>query len=224
MSVAVVKDEGVTAVAAATDSKSLFPPLCQILKTLCCSGAEVLMERDVTAALGTMQIMVGLFNIGLGPGRPYMRPDSLTFMGASYWLGGVFSVAGVVSILAGRSPSLYLVGFAVLVNVVGSLSAVVAVVQSSLALAAAPAAGMCDGHAAGLRNDNCIYVAHYVQRLLTALDVTLIVLAVLHLCVSISFAALGIKAVVNRKGGEVVKDDEDQHLLMKEGLLTNPAA
>lgn len=33
--------------------------------------------------------MVGLFNIGLGPGRPYMQPDSLTFTGAAYWLGGV---------------------------------------------------------------------------------------------------------------------------------------
>nr|XP_040020338.1 uncharacterized protein LOC120810120 [Gasterosteus aculeatus aculeatus] len=201
----------------------MLPPLCRILKTLCCSGSTGLMERDVTAALGTMQVMVGLFNIGLGPGRPYMQPDSLTFTGAAYWLGGVFSVAGIMSILAGRFPSLYLVGFAVLVNIVGSISAVVGIVQSSVDLAAAPAAGMCDGYTAELHNDNCIYVAQYFQRLLTGLDVTLIVLAVLHLCVSISFAVLGIKALVNRETEEVDKDDEDQHL-MKEALLTNPAA
>uniref|UniRef100_A0AAQ4P1M5 Uncharacterized protein n=1 Tax=Gasterosteus aculeatus aculeatus TaxID=481459 RepID=A0AAQ4P1M5_GASAC len=237
MSVALVRDEGVTVVTVATDSKSMLPPLCRILKTLCCSGSTGLMERDVTAALGTMQVMVGLFNIGLGPGRPYMQPDSLTFTGAAYWLGGV-----VMSQCSVNISGCY-VGFAVLVNIVGSISAVVGIVQSSVDLAAAPAAGMCDGYTAELHNDNCIYVAQYFQvsapscfrltsfffiscacqRLLTGLDVTLIVLAVLHLCVSISFAVLGIKALVNRETEEVDKDDEDQHL-MKEALLTNPAA
>ncbi|KAM8868904.1 uncharacterized protein AB9W97_016511 [Spinachia spinachia] len=216
MSVSVVKDRPVTV---ATGGESTPRPLCPILRALCCSGSAVPMERDVTAALGTMQIMVGLFNIGLGPGRP-----SVTFTGAASWLGGVFSAAGIVSALAGRFPSLYLVGVAVLVNIVGSLSAVVGIAQSSLDLAAAPAAGMCDGDAAELRDDHCLYVAHYFQRLLTALDVTLIVLALLHLCVSISFAALGIKALVNRKREAVGKDDEDQHLLMKEAVLTTPAA
>lgn len=36
-----------------------------------------------------VQIMVGLFNIGLGPGRTSMGPDDLTYLGAPYWLGAV---------------------------------------------------------------------------------------------------------------------------------------
>lgn len=33
--------------------------------------------------------MVGLFNIGLGPGRTSTHPGDLTSLGAPYWLGAV---------------------------------------------------------------------------------------------------------------------------------------
>lgn len=37
----------------------------------------------------TIQIMVGLFNIGLGPGRTSTHPGDLTGLGAAYWLAAV---------------------------------------------------------------------------------------------------------------------------------------
>lgn len=39
--------------------------------------------------LQMIQIMVGLFNIGLGPGRTSTHPGDLTSLGAAYWLGAV---------------------------------------------------------------------------------------------------------------------------------------
>lgn len=39
--------------------------------------------------LQTVQIMVGLCNIGLGPGRTSINPGDLTSLGAAYWLGAV---------------------------------------------------------------------------------------------------------------------------------------
>ncbi|XP_074508852.1 uncharacterized protein LOC141778460 [Sebastes fasciatus] len=222
MTITVVKDKGVTVVTVPTDSESTLPLLCQILKTLCyspvcCSVYKGLMQTNVTAALGTIQIMVGLFNIGLGPGRPYIKPGNF----AVYWLGGVFIVAGIMSILAGRFRSLLLVGFAVLVNIVGSIFAIIGIVQTAVDLAGAPATRMCDGPIA---EDNCQYVAYYLQRLLTTMDITMIIMAVLQLCVCISFTALGIKAVVNRKKEEGGKYVEYQQPQLKEVLLTSPGA
>lgn len=39
--------------------------------------------------LQIVQIMVGLFNIGLGSGRTSTNPGDLTSLGAAYWLGAV---------------------------------------------------------------------------------------------------------------------------------------
>ncbi|XP_049901913.1 uncharacterized protein LOC126391295 isoform X2 [Epinephelus moara] len=113
MPVTVVRDNGVTVITVANDRKSSLPLLCQILKTLCfgpscCSVKKGLMQTSVTAALGTIQIMVGLFNIGLGPGQTFMHPRDLTDLGAAYWLGAVFIITGIMTLVAGRNPSLCL--------------------------------------------------------------------------------------------------------------------
>uniref|UniRef100_A0A8C9YMP5 Uncharacterized protein n=1 Tax=Sander lucioperca TaxID=283035 RepID=A0A8C9YMP5_SANLU len=166
MTIASFKDKGVTVVTVAADSKSMLPPLCQILKSLCyspmCCSAIFFLHRLLqqstvsTIDLFTIQIMVGLFNIGLVPGRTYMYPKDLTSLGVAYWLGAVH---------------IYL---------------------------------FCS------------------TRLLTTMDITMIVLAVLQLCVCISFAVLGIKAVVNRQKEE--GDVEDQQQQLNAVLLTNPCA
>ncbi|XP_059195857.1 uncharacterized protein LOC131976721 [Centropristis striata] len=199
MSITVVKDKMVV---------GRSPPPHHILKTLCftarCSVNTGLMQANVTAALGTIQIMVGLFNIGLGPARISTNPEDFTSLGATYWLGAVFIVAGVLSLVIGRFSSLFLLGLAVLLNIVGSFFSIVAVVLYAFDLADAPAAAMCHWNGYGVRNiDNCKYAANFAQRLLTTVDITMIVLAVLQLCVCISIAALGIKAVFSRKEEEV---------------------
>ncbi|XP_071325696.1 membrane-spanning 4-domains subfamily A member 4D-like isoform X2 [Trachinotus anak] len=233
MSVTVVKDKGVTVVTVASDRKSMFPPLCQILKHLCysptcCSEYKGLMQINVTAALGAMQIMVGLFNIGLGPGRTSTHPGDLTDLGAAYWLGAVYIAAGIMSVVAGQCPSLCLVGLAVLLNIVGSIFAVIGIVLYAIDLADASLLWMCDQswnrHFADNYGDNCRFVAFFAQKLLTGMDITLIVLAVLQLCVCISFAVLGIKALVNRKKEEGGRDVEIYQAVLKEVLMTSPGA
>ncbi|XP_045900446.1 uncharacterized protein LOC123968023 [Micropterus dolomieu] len=220
MSITVVKDKGVTVVTVADDGQSMFPPLCQILKALCCSPMccsvyKGLLQSNVVSALGTIQIMVGLFNIGLGPGRTSTAFKDF-YLGAAYWLGVVFIAAGIMSVLAGRYSSLCLVGFAVFVNIVGSISAIVGVVLYAIDLGDVSVTNMCDG--SRYNADDCRLVAYLAQRLLTAMDITLIVLAVLQLCVCISFAVLGIKALVNRKTEEDGRDVELTQPVLKEVL------
>lgn len=138
MSITVVKDKGATVVTVVSDRKSVLPPLCQILRSLCyspvcCSVHKGLMQPDVVSALGVretelylficsvkwwsqgvelfqcettvlnllqaIQLMVGLFNIGLGPGYTSQYDKDFAELGAAYWLGGVVNII-VVSILA----------------------------------------------------------------------------------------------------------------------------
>ncbi|KAG7216525.1 hypothetical protein INR49_002012 [Caranx melampygus] len=71
-----------------------------ILKDLCyspgcCTVYKGLMQTSIATALGTIQIMVGLFNIGLGPGRTSTHPGDLTGLGAAYWLA-IFAITAIV--------------------------------------------------------------------------------------------------------------------------------
>ncbi|XP_039972758.1 uncharacterized protein LOC120783687 isoform X2 [Xiphias gladius] len=220
-----VKDKGATVVTVACDGRSAFPPLCQILKTaLCCSQYKGLMQTNATAALGTIQIMVGLFNIGLGPGRTSTHPGDLTHLGAAYWLGAVYIAAGIVSVFAGQCPSLCLVGFAVFVNIVGAIFAITGIVLYAIDLGDASVIWMCDQKRQHADNngDKCRYVALFAQSLLTGMDVTLIILAVLQLCACISFAVLGIKALINRKKEEGGRYVDIYQPVLKEVLMTCP--
>ncbi|KAM6936627.1 membrane-spanning 4-domains subfamily A member 12-like isoform 2-T2 [Lycodopsis pacificus] len=227
MSVTVVRDKEVTVFTVVTDSKSMLPPLCQILKTLCCSpmwssGSKVLMQSNAISALGTIQIMVGLFNIGLGPGRTSLHPEDFAHLGAAYWLGGVFILAGIVSLLADRFPSPCLVGFAVLVNILGSTFAIVGVVLYVTDIKDVSAIRICDWFNAS--GDNCKYVQYVFQRLMTAMDITMIVLTVLQLCVCLNITVLGIKALFNMRKEEGGTDDDIYQPVLKEVLMASPGA
>ncbi|XP_070692304.1 membrane-spanning 4-domains subfamily A member 12-like [Pempheris klunzingeri] len=228
MSVSVVKDKGATVITVTADSKSMLPPLCQILKALCyspicCSVRGGLMQSSAVSALGTVQIMVGLFNIGLGPGRLRRHPEDLTDLNAAYWLGALFLAAGIVSVFADRLPSRCAVGFAVVFNVVGSIFAVIGIVLYAIDLGDAPFTYMCDN--SSYSNDNCRYLAYIAQRLLTGMDITLIVLAAFQLCVCISLAVLGIKALrLSWRKDMGGRDAEIDQPLLKEVLMTSPGA
>ncbi|KAM4581248.1 uncharacterized protein PAE49_005853 [Odontesthes bonariensis] len=205
MSISAVKDKGLTLVTMAIDNKSLLPPLCEMVRALCspacCSVNKAMMGRSAAGALGTVQIMVGLFSIGLGPGRTSTHPGDLTNLGAAYWLGAVFIAAGIVSVLANTCPSACMVGFAVFMNAAGSIFAVVGIVLYAVDLSGSSIVWMCDNGRAAAPDfgDNCIYVAYFAQRLLGGMDVTLIVLLVLQLCVCISLLVLGIRALCCRR-------------------------
>ncbi|XP_068426231.1 high affinity immunoglobulin epsilon receptor subunit beta-like isoform X2 [Clinocottus analis] len=228
MSVTVVNDKGVTVITVATDSKSMLPPLCQILKALCSSltcssGSKVLMQTNTTSALGTILIMVGLFNIGLGPGRTSFHPDDFSHLGAAYWLGGMFILAGILSLLANQFPCPCFVGFAVLVNIIGSIFAIIGVVLYAMEIEDVFNFKICDDNAYS-SVDNCKYMEYYFQRLLTTMDITMIVLTVLSLCVCITFTVLGTYALFNLRKQEGGRDEEIYQPLLKEVLMTSPGA
>ncbi|KAM9353547.1 uncharacterized protein ABDE67_005932 [Symphorus nematophorus] len=233
MSLTVVKDKVVTVVTVASDR--MLPPLCQILKNLCynptcCTIYKGLLQSNVVSALSMVQILVGLFNIGLGPGRTSQHPDDFASLETAYWLGGVYILAGITSLFADRLPYVCLVGFAVVVNIISSIVAIVGVVMYAIDLGDISLSRMCDrsiNSLYGITNphDRCRYVAYILQRLVTAMDITMIVLAVLQLCVSVSFAALAIKALLNRKKDK--QGDEDVEIyqpVLKEVLMTSPGA
>ncbi|KAF7658298.1 hypothetical protein LDENG_00014410, partial [Lucifuga dentata] len=183
MSSTVSKTKVVTVITIAPD-KNMLPPLCRLLWELCCgpvccSFCQGLLHTSVTAALGTIQIMVGVFNIGLGFGRTSTHPGDLANLGAAYWLGAVFIVAGIMCILAGQLNSRCLVGFTVFMNMSASIFAVTGIVLYAIDLSDASIRWMCEWMAGA---NDCKYVASITQRLLTSMDVTMIILAVLQLC------------------------------------------
>uniref|UniRef100_A0A3B5AEA6 Uncharacterized LOC103362362 n=1 Tax=Stegastes partitus TaxID=144197 RepID=A0A3B5AEA6_9TELE len=252
MSIAVAKQKAASVVTMATEAKRMLPPLCQILKALCCSPECCsvngrLMPSSVIGAFGAVQIMVGLFNIGLGPGRTSMHPEDFTDLKAAYWLGAVYIAAGSVSVFADRFPSRCLVGFAVFMNIAGSIFAVVGVVLYAIDLGEPPLSTWCDQN---LYDENCRMLAHYAQvilkgktgsvpltklnikcrdegRLMIGMDVTLIILSCLQLCVCIGFSVLGINALLGRGKVKImirrdVADGENYQPVLKE--VTSPGA
>ncbi|XP_013770823.1 uncharacterized protein LOC102201021 [Pundamilia nyererei] len=210
-----------------TTKKSRFPPLHQTLKTFTsCPVFRGAMPNGAFAVLGTIQIMVGLFNIGLGPGRTSTHPGDLTSLGAPYWLGAVCIAAGILSIIIGQCPCLCFTWYAVFMNIAGCIFAITGIVLYAIDLAEASVVWMCDlNWSTAQFNDNCKYVAFFAQSLLTAMDITLIVLTVLQLCVCISTTVLGIRALGNRmKEKQDLRHAEIYKPVLKEVLMTCPGA
>ncbi|RVE63233.1 hypothetical protein OJAV_G00165510 [Oryzias javanicus] len=169
-----------------------------ILPSLSC--IQTSMTAFAPAVVGTFQIMMGVFNIGVGPGRTSTHPGDFSHLGAAYWLGSVFIVTGIFSLLAGWCPCCCLTGFAVSMNIICAIFAIVGVVLYAIDLGDASLLWMCERSLvkAELHEDGCRTVALLAQRLLTSVDVTFIVLAVLLLLLCICFAVLGIKTLTGQ--------------------------
>ncbi|GLD53122.1 B-lymphocyte antigen CD20-like isoform X1 [Lates japonicus] len=164
----------------------------------------------------TIQIMLGLFNIALGPGRPAFHPMDMAELGASYWLGAVYIVVGIMSILAGQFPSLCLVGFTVSMNIVGGLFAVTGIMMFSAEIQSATFA---------VFTWNLYGYDSKSRRSLISMDAVTVITAVLQVLMCITFAAMGIKALVNKKKKDKVAEEvEDQKPELKEILMSSPCA
>ncbi|XP_042346403.1 uncharacterized protein LOC121946056 isoform X2 [Plectropomus leopardus] len=233
MLITAVKDKSVTVITVAADEKSMLPPLCQVPKTLGCSPMcrsvnKTVIRSSTVSVLGTIQIMVGLFNIGLGPGRTSLRPDDFASLGAAYWLGGVFIAVGLVSLIADQFPTFFLVFLAALVNIIGSAFAIFAIVMYVQDMASTTVARLCSDnwYNAGSmpRDDRCIYVAQGYLRLLVAMDITMIILAVQQLFVCITITVLAVRALIHWWKDESSRADEDDEPLLKDVLMTGPGA
>ncbi|KAK7886710.1 hypothetical protein WMY93_026331 [Mugilogobius chulae] len=145
------------------------------------------MQMCVASVLGVMQILVGLVNIGLGPGRTHVRPGDVAALWAAYWLGAVFVVSGVFTIVSGTCRAPCLTGFGTVLNLLGALFSITGLVLYSLDLSHVSVVWMCDRRA---DSDPCRHVAAIAQRALSWMDISLLVLMLLQLCVNISAAVL----------------------------------
>ncbi|XP_077431603.1 uncharacterized protein LOC144057652 isoform X2 [Vanacampus margaritifer] len=187
MSVTVIGDQSVPVVAVASNQNNALASI----QSCCCSPCRVI-KGGAKAVLGTIQILVGVVNMGLGAGRTRTRPGDLASLGAAYWIGVVFVTAGVLSILSGGCLSCCFASLTVTANVLCAVLAVVAVVLYALDLASLSVNLFCGSDS--WYGGGCQDVALYAIRLTRGMDITLLLLAVLVLCVSISMSVLAVAA------------------------------
>ncbi|CAL8261624.1 unnamed protein product [Boreogadus saida] len=230
MSVSMTKSEGVTVMTMTSDPGSACPPLCQILKALCyspvcCNVSQKLRSVLGTShsALGAMQVMVGLMNIGLGVvlcPNGYFSDQIRSAGYFPFWMGSLFIVFGLLCILSEKFPSLCLVVSSVTAQLSGIGLSIAAVVLYSINLAVMPMSWLCKDYrynnyyeSTGTPIDNssdmekCLEGLSIIQAILRGVNGLLIILSVLQLCLSISCVVLGIKAI--KKGFKKEKKSED---------------
>lgn len=243
MSVTMTRADGVTAFTLTYDTNSACPPLCQILRGLCyspvlCSVSQSLRTLQSTSqsVLGALQIMTGVFNIGLGSiliGSVVGSWYEMDFTGFPFWLGTLFILFGTTTILSEKFPSPCLVIVSVILNLCGVAFAITAIVLYSINLANAGYWWMCEGNDYWYDRQTstpspdkaavqkiCMEATHVSMIFVRSISIVLIVLAVLELCLVISSATLGIKALCRRQsaGDKSTQQSELYKPLLEEAI------
>lgn len=229
MSVAMTKAEGVTVLTLTTDPQSSSPPLCQILKGLCCSVSQDLKEIQGTSqsVLGTLQIMIGLMNIGLAGilcsayyGFWWLMGDSMF----PFWAGGIFIFFGVMNILSEKRPSQCLVILNVVLSILGVVLGFLALSLYCINNGDIRFWWICrEGDSFPpfitpppsaeemMIRQKCSEAQKLAEILLKGINFTLVTLSVLEICVTISSAVLGIKALIYSNKRENKSPDDFEH-------------
>uniref|UniRef100_A0AAR2KZT8 Transmembrane protein 176l.2 n=1 Tax=Pygocentrus nattereri TaxID=42514 RepID=A0AAR2KZT8_PYGNA len=243
MSLMISRAEGVTVFTVTSNPKSKWPLLCQLLGTLCyspvCSVSQSLKQKmgRTHTVLGTLQILVGLMNVGFGCIFRNVGSFSSPLWNGCFWLGAVFIVAGIVCILAEKFPSSCLLSLMGLVNLVSAALAITATVFYSIDLVQLPGRYNCKqrgyshGYGYGYEYttpsqmkdlmENCEHNQHIFKMVYGGLDILLIVLAVLQLCVTVSSCVLILKTLCKKKKGDEMEDPELRQPLVEEDLSSS---
>lgn len=230
MSVTVSNADGVTVFTLTSDPKSPWPPLCQILKGLCynpacCSVSQQLkkVQRTSQSVLGTLHIMDGLLNIGLGAILICSGPGSSWTMestGYPFWLGGLFIFFGIMCILSEKCPSFCLVILNVVLNISGVAFAITAIVLYSINISDIYLWWICHEEywhhgkpsqlPVGEMLAKCEVGAAMIAGMLRGINVLLIILSTLELCVALSSVVMGMKTLCGgaNTGDKSVDDPE----------------
>ncbi|XP_008322238.1 membrane-spanning 4-domains subfamily A member 8-like [Cynoglossus semilaevis] len=225
MSVSMTKGEGVTMFTLTFDPQSNLPPLCQILRALCYSPVCCSVSKHMKSAggksqtlLGTIQIMVGLLNIGLGVILMASNTSSWMMDDTKYsvWLGVLFMLFGIMCILSENFPSPCLVTLNVILNMAGVIFAITAITLYIVDLTGLWFRWMCSNDRYDYTDvtlspesmEKCLEGKHLVVMLSQSIHSVLIVLSVLELCVTISSTVLGIKALVHHNKARLEIADE----------------
>ncbi|XP_063342552.1 high affinity immunoglobulin epsilon receptor subunit beta-like [Pelmatolapia mariae] len=254
MSVTMSKADGVTVLTLTSDPQSPWPPLCQIFKNLCyspvcCTVSQHLrsLNRASQTVLGTLQIMIGLLNIGFGLILYYTRTSFyLNYLGFPFWLGALFIMFGIVCILSEKYPSPCLVILTVILNLVGSVFAITGIAMYGIYLEDIGYWRNYDCYNSyngyndywygmttirppylkeKLLQEKCLEGQAVLKMLLRSISALMITLSVLELCVVISSAVLGIKALRSKeKGQNKSTDDPELYKPMLEEVTAQPVA
>ncbi|KAM4736512.1 membrane-spanning 4-domains subfamily A member 8-like [Anableps anableps] len=214
MSITMSRTDRVTVLTLTSDPDSRWPPLCQVLKSLCCSPVCCSVSQQLKtiqgtslSILGAIQIMIGLLNIGFGV--PLILVYSYSWFlisrtGFPFWMGSLFIVFGIVGILSEKYPSPCLVIINVILNLAGVGFAITAIVLYSNYIAYIHPWYGCE--------------LSHSWIILKSIAGVLIVLSVTELCVVFSTAVLGIKALrnTNNKKNESCEDPEQCKPLLED--------
>lgn len=246
MSVTVSKADGVTVFTLTSDPDSPWPPLCQIFKNLCyspvcCTVSQRLrsLNRTSQTVLGTLQIMIGLLSVGLGTilVSRYVGLWTIRETGYPFWMGGLFIVFGIVSILSDKYPSPCLVIVNVILNLTGVAFAIAAIVLYSLSLSNIYLWEFCGesnywydrqttpspSPEQMILQERCLEGKALIKMLYRSIIAVLIVLSVLELCVTISSVVLGIKTLKSKEKGQTKStDDPELYKPLLEEVTTEP--
>ncbi|XP_028437140.1 high affinity immunoglobulin epsilon receptor subunit beta-like isoform X2 [Perca flavescens] len=250
MSVTMTKADGITVFTVTSDPQSVYPPLCQILKSLCyspvcCSVSQHLrsVQRTSQSVLGALHIMVGLLNIGLGTILACSQTDDwyvpFNQTGFPFWLGGLFILFGSIGILSEKYPSPCLVIVNVILNLAGVAFAITAIVLYSLNMARIYVWWTCrnydNNYYSGYRRqtttptpgenimmEKCLEGKELALMLLRSMDAVLIVLSALELCLTISSAIMAIKALKSSEKGKKETGDPELYKPLLEDVTCNP--
>ncbi|XP_049438814.1 high affinity immunoglobulin epsilon receptor subunit beta-like [Epinephelus fuscoguttatus] len=238
MSVTVTKAHGVSVYTVTSDPQSPCPPLCQIVKGLCyspvcCSVSQRLrkVQGSSQSILGALHIVVGLLNIGFGVILLSSHGGSWWSMGDEafpFWLGALFVLFGIISIVSEKCPSPCLVIINVILNLAGVGFAIASIVLYGINIAVVWVWVECDNNynydyysrhrptatpSPGEENlkENCLKGEEMVLMLLTSINAVLIVLSALELCLVISSAVMGIKALRSSEKEEDKEIADPEH-------------
>ncbi|XP_063080212.1 membrane-spanning 4-domains subfamily A member 8-like [Engraulis encrasicolus] len=239
MSVTVTKMEGVTVFTVTSNEKSNCPLLCQILGNLCCSPVCSVSQRlkkrfgGTQATLGAIQILIGLFSIGIGTiillSHPYY--NEFTVYGVPIWLGVLFMWFGVMCTCAERCPSPCLVVITGIMNVASAAFAITAIVMYAVDIS-----WLVDSRVASDQNceeagiqENIAICKKYnnsTEVLLIGMEITMVVFATIQLFVAIAACVVALQAPCKKESerAEHVSEDPELHQPWQDEMLSNPTA
>ncbi|KAA0702707.1 hypothetical protein E1301_Tti024135 [Triplophysa tibetana] len=198
MSLTMSQGDGMTVISVTTNPKSKWPLLCQILGTLCYSPVCSVAQKPKRKLTNTQ-----------------------TALG--------FLAVGIVCNLAAKFPSPCLLVITVILNIVSAGLAIAAVVLYSMDVAVGSYLWCNDNDYYSTpspeqrRNtEACQYYKHLNQMILGGLDIMMIALAVLQLCVTISFCVVTLKALCEKSGAAKSVEDPQLYKPLLEDAAADP--
>ncbi|XP_059198492.1 membrane-spanning 4-domains subfamily A member 15-like [Centropristis striata] len=246
MSVTVTKSDGVSVLTVTSDPKSVCPPVCQVLRSLCYSPEGCSVSQQLRRLLGSSQSLLGALHITAGLLHVALGAILLSLHGVSlleeiwfpFWVAAVFILCGIVCILSEKFPTPCLVIFNVILNSAGVLFAIAAIVLYSFNAAYIEMSWIChnaDDFSFGTTTpspsprerflmERCKIGEDVSLMLMRAVNIVVIIVSFLQLCLAVSSSVLGIKALRSREtGDDKIGDPELCKPLLQEVSETSTA-